>query len=124
MMTSLAWLIYFANVSGTLKSIADVVSFFAGVSSVVGYVFLTIAKFAEDLEQEPLKIFNPLLKFGFATAAIALVLMVFLPSKNTIMMMAAASYGEDLYKSEVKDIVDPAKKLLKQWIEDQLKGAK
>ena len=32
--------------------------------------------------------------------------------------------GEEIYKSDIKDIVDPAKKLLKQWIEGQLKEIK
>jgi hypothetical protein len=44
-----------------------------------------------------------------------------IPSRNTIMMIAASEYGETLYKSEsVQEIINPATKLLKSYIKEEL----
>ena len=43
------------------------------------------------------------------------------PSRNTIMMIAASEYGETLYKTEsVQEIINPATKLLKSYIKEEL----
>jgi hypothetical protein len=44
-----------------------------------------------------------------------------IPKRDTIMMIAASEFGEDVLKSNyVQEIVNPAKQILKKWIEDQL----
>jgi translation initiation factor 2B subunit (eIF-2B alpha/beta/delta family) len=44
-----------------------------------------------------------------------------IPKRDTIMMIAASEYGETALKSDdVQEIVNPAKQILKKWIEDQL----
>jgi len=46
---------------------------------------------------------------------------IVIPKRDTIMMIAASEYGETALKSDdVQEIVNPAKQILKKWIEDQL----
>jgi hypothetical protein len=46
---------------------------------------------------------------------------IVIPTRDTIMMIAASEYGETALKSDdVQEIVNPAKQILKKWIEDQL----
>jgi hypothetical protein len=46
---------------------------------------------------------------------------IVIPNRDTIMMIAASEYGETALKSDdVQEIVNPAKQILKKWIEDQL----
>jgi hypothetical protein len=51
----------------------------------------------------------------------AIILSTVIPKRDTIMMIAASEYGETVLKSDnVQEIVNPAKQILKKWIEDQL----
>lgn len=44
-----------------------------------------------------------------------------IPSRQTIMMIAASEFGESIYKSDqIQDILNPASKLLKSYIRDEL----
>ncbi len=46
---------------------------------------------------------------------------IVIPKRDTIMMIAASEYGETALKSDdVQEIVNPARQILKKWIEDQL----
>jgi hypothetical protein len=52
---------------------------------------------------------------------IAVIPAIAIPKRDTIMMIAASEYGETALKSDdVKEIVNPAKQILKNWINDQL----
>jgi len=61
------------------------------------------------------------LKFFPITFLVCCIIGTIIPSRNTIMMIAASEFGETLYKSEeVKEILNPASKLLKSYINDEL----
>jgi uncharacterized membrane protein len=52
---------------------------------------------------------------------VAIIPSIVIPERDTIMMIAASEYGETALKSDdVQEIVNPAKQILKKWIEDQL----
>jgi uncharacterized membrane protein YjgN (DUF898 family) len=52
---------------------------------------------------------------------IAVIPCIVIPKRDTIMMIAASEFGETALKSDdVREIVNPAKQILKNWINDQL----
>jgi hypothetical protein len=52
---------------------------------------------------------------------VAIIPSIAIPKRDTIMMIAASEYGETALKSDdVQEIVNPARQILKKWINDQL----
>lgn len=123
-MTDLAWLIYGAEVLGNLGFAFGVIILVTGGATIFGAIGMTATASIDGTDSEEFartKWFTQ----RFALITIVSVLMgVAVPSKNTVLLMAAANYGDELYKSELKEIVDPAKELLKKWINEQLQEKK
>jgi hypothetical protein len=121
-MNSLSWLIYFAGLVHSLIFITVIVSF-------VCFTIWIIARCAfimhhermitkEDQEQLPS---GNYLIVGFICAGIASIL----PSKNTVMLIAASELGQRLVTSQqVVDVVDPSIELLKTWIKKESEAMK
>lgn len=121
-MNSLSWLIYFAGLVHSLIFITIAVS-------IVCFTIWTIARLAFILhheqmitkeDQERLPSGNYLI-VGFICAGIA----SFLPSKNTVMLIAASELGQRLVTNQqVVDVVDPSIELLKTWIKKETEALK
>lgn len=121
-MNTLSWLIYFADLVHSLIFITVVVS-------IVCFTIWTMARFAfifhhermitkEDQERLPS---GNYLIIGFICVGIA----SFLPSKNTVMLIAASEVGQRLVTSQqVVDVVDPSIELLKTWIKKETEALK
>lgn len=61
------------------------------------------------------------MRYSIIVFAVSAVMTVIIPSRNTIMMIAASEYGEALYRSDaIQDILNPASKLLKSFIKEEL----
>lgn len=119
-MNNLSLIIYFAEVVHGLGGFIALLILLAAVVSVVagiGFFVTYDEEYQEKLNQNTKKV----LKVSIPTLLALAFMMIFLPSKNTIMMIAASEYGETALKSnDVQEIVNPAKKILKNWIEQQL----
>lgn len=121
-MNSLSWLIYFAGLVHGLIYITVIVS-------LVCFTIWTIARLAFILhhermiteeDQERLPSGNYLI-VGFICAGIA----SFLPTKNTVMLIAASELGQRLVTSQqVVGVVDPSIELLKTWIKKETEALK
>lgn len=121
-MNTLSWLIYFAGLVHSLTFIASLIS-------IVCFFIWTIARFAFIMhhermitkeDQERLPSSNYLI-VGFILVGIATVL----PSKNTVLLIAASELGQRLVTSEqVADVVDPSLDLLKTWIKKETEALK
>lgn len=121
-MNSLSWLIYFAGLVHSLIFITVIVS-------IVCFAIWTIARLAfilhhermitkEDHERLPS---GNYLIVGFICAGIA----SFLPTKNTVMLIAASELGQRLVTNQqVVDVVDPSIELLKTWIKKETEALK
>jgi hypothetical protein len=60
-------------------------------------------------------------RWTLAIFFITIIPAIIIPKRDTIMMIAASEFGETALKSDdVQEIVNPAKKILKNWINDQL----
>jgi hypothetical protein len=124
-MTNLAWIIYFASVADEAKAYIWVTSIMTTLATLGLAFFYFSADVEFEFGEERLKTYKkPLCILTSLTVALY-VINVLLPNKTTIMTIAASIYGEQIYGSkDVQEIVDPAKMLIKKWIENQLKGMK
>lgn len=121
-MNTLSWLIYFAGLVQSLGMISVLVS-------VVCFCIWIGARFCfimhhermitkEDQERLPSGTY---LLVGFLCAGIA----VFLPSRNTVMLIAASEFGQKIATSQqVVDVVDPSIDFLKTWIKKETEALK
>jgi hypothetical protein len=101
-----------------------VVLFLVGTATLLGGCGMAATAVADGTDSEDFA----KVKLFTQKAALGMVVVAFLgsvvPSRNAIMMMAAANYGDEIYKSDLKEIVDPAKELLKKWVNEQLQEKK
>ena len=64
---------------------------------------------------------SKIFRYSIVVFSIASVPDIVIPKRDTIMMIAASEFGDTVLKSDdVKEIVNPAKQILKNWINDQL----
>jgi hypothetical protein len=120
-MTNLAWIIYGAEIVGNFAAAFGVFLFIFGLATMFGFIAVGVTAHVDRTNSEEFQKAKIFLKIVGGVTGVILILGSFIPSKNTVLMIAAANYGDEIYRSDLKEIVDPAKKLLKQWVEDQLK---
>ena len=118
-MNNLSIVIYLADVIPSLGNLFGVFAFLSGFI----VLFATFAYFmSEDIGEKymvdtSVKIF----RWAAVVFCVSIVPNTIIPRRDTIMMIAASEYGESALKSDdVKEIVNPAKQILKNWINDQL----
>ena len=64
---------------------------------------------------------SKIFRYAMVVFFIAVVPDIVIPKREAIMMIAASEFGDTVLKSDdVKEIVNPAKEILKNWINDQL----
>ena len=118
-MNNLSIVIYLADVIPSLGNLFGFLSFTSGLI----ILFATFAYFMskdigeKDMVDTSVKIF----RWAAVVFCVSFVLNTIIPRRDTIMMIAASEYGESVLKSDdVKEIINPAKQILKNWINDQL----
>ena len=118
-MNNLSIAIYLADVIPSLGNLFGFLSFTSGLI----ILFATFAYFMskdigeKDMVDTSVKIF----RWAAVVFCVSFVLNTIIPRRDTIMMIAASEYGESVLKSDdVKEMVNPAKQILKNWINDQL----
>lgn len=108
---SLSWIIYFANIISNLHQLAACVTIFS-ILFIVGLIGYAL------IEQEEVLI-GPIKKV-VTVLAVAILFVIVLPDRQTILTIVAAQYAENIAKSEkVQTVVDPAIDLLKAWIVEE-----
>lgn len=126
-MNSLSWLIYLISMLDTLRGFLV-----TGLAITVAITAISaIARFGCDDEKSDSKHLVPLAikcrnRFGVAAVFFAIMISI-VPSKNTMVLIAASEIGEHVVNSEtgreianeVRSVVTPSTELLRTWIEDQ-----
>ena len=121
-MNTLSWLIYFAGLVHGLITITALTALMCiSIWVLARLIFILHHErmiIKEDLEKLPS---GNYLLIGFICLGIA----VFLPNRNTVMLIAASEIGERLVTSQqVVDVVDPSLDLLKTWIKKETEALK
>ena len=118
-MNNLSIVIYLADVIPSLGNLFGFLSFISGFIM----LFATFAYFmSKDIgEKDKVDISVKIFHWAAVVFCVSIVPNVIIPRRDTIMMIAASEYGESVLKSDdVKEMVNPAKQILKNWINDQL----
>ena len=134
-MNNLSIIIYFADVVpklGSLFAILSTLSVFVMVLSSIAYLqkrseFIdseregeSYAKHAQETKSS-MDFWIKVFRLALVIFLVAIIPSIAIPKRDTIMMIAASEYGETALKSDdVQEIVNPARQILKKWINDQL----
>jgi hypothetical protein len=106
-MNSLSWLIYLSEVTGSISGVFAGLSAFGFVVVIFGFILHMVIK--EQIWPDG--------KYWVLIPIAAMFISAVIPSKKTVMMIAASEYGEKIIKSKaVEELADPAMDLLKTWI--------
>jgi len=114
-MNDLSWLIYLADIAGSVGGILTFLAVIAGATAVVSLIVTGIAVADRHLETAAAarRIFRQAMPAGIACGLIA----GFIPGRQTVMMIAASEIGQRAVNSaSVAGVVDPSLELLKTWI--------
>lgn len=136
-MNSLSWLIYIANVSGSLGGFLVFLATVCGITAVILTIITLCMLDATDYFGRPLPahqlVNRDIIRKGSKKAAILTATGMFLfgtfstllPDRETVLLIAASQIGEKVVESQqVQGILDPSLDLLKTWIEQQTQSIK
>lgn len=119
---SAMWIIYLADVVGGLTALFGVFGMLILVLQC--FAFPIFNDICDSYKEGQAKAFG-LIKIATPSALFMLLLAVFIPSKQTIYMMAAAKVGQDIVEAPAtKEISDKVLKLINQKLDEQLGGGK
>jgi len=114
-MNSLSWLIYLADVAGSVGEFFTFISIMCGIVAIVSGVTILIASSNHEVEiAVSAKARMRLALSGMIATGLVAGL---IPNKQTVLMIAASEIGERAMSStQVAGVVDPSIDLLKTWI--------
>ena len=132
-MNSLSWLIYLANVTGSLSGFFTFITVVCGVG---GLLFAVIAiinlldttdSYSRPLDSQQLeqrvtrgKGCKKAAYFFAVGLVISGMLSALSPDRKTVLLIAASEIGEKVITNQkVQGVIDPSVELLKTWIEQQ-----
>ena len=121
-MNDLSWFIYLADIVARISGVSFAFAFAFGAATISSVIAKVIAM-AEE-ENEVTEKFSGLFKFAFLGLLVALFVLIFVPSRDTLYLIAGSEAGEAVVTSEegkaiLKDIQDVIQHQL-----GQLKGDK
>jgi hypothetical protein len=128
-MNSLSWFVYliqlvdqFRDACGIILTITIIAAIFTGIqflcrlpdSDVMHLDFYKNAK--EEIIAQTKKVF----RIEIILFLVCFLSLIFVPSRQTMLLIAGSEMGEKLVKSDtVKDVVNPGLDLLKSWIRNE-----
>ena len=126
-MNNLSTIIYLADIIPSFGGLFDfltIASVFAMTMSGFYYLIFRIDfnnQRCAIRDKMNMELCSKIFRYSMVVFFIAVVPDIVIPKRDTIMMIAASEYGDTVLKSDdVREIVNPAKEILKNWINDQL----
>ena len=132
-MNNLSIIIYLADIIPSFGGLFDfltIASVFAMAMSGFSYLFFrSELQISIDFNHQRcairdkmnMELCSKIFRYAMVVFSIAVVPDIVIPKRDTIMMIAASEFGDAALKSDdVNEIVNPAKQILKNWINDQL----
>lgn len=128
-MNSLSVLIYAIGVADSARDIAITALIIVGIVGVGGAVlFPLVMMAAEDFDTDPKKVMRKARNWIVPIAIISILVIVFIPSRQTLLLIAGSEIGQRVIASEdAKSVIEPGAELLRTWIAEEtrrLKGRK
>lgn len=118
-MNSLSWFIYLTQVVDNLGGAAIAIIVFGGMLGLFGLILGPMAQEMMDNPPSPGTV-RVIVRSYIITMIFAVLVAVFMPSRQTMLMIAGSEMGERLVKSEgVNSIVNPGMDLIRKWIKQE-----
>lgn len=117
-MNSLSWFIYLTQIVDNLGVAALGCLVFGGM---IGFFAFLIGPMAIVMDSPPSPAtIRSFVRGYIITMVLAVLVSVFMPSRQTMLMIAGSEMGERLVKSEsVNNIVNPGMDLIRKWIQQE-----
>jgi hypothetical protein len=113
-MNNLSWFIYLTQIVDAIGTAAMVSVVLGGIGGIFGGMFLTYN--VEDKKLTAAAAVR-ICKFYVAAVVIAVMLAIFTPSRQTMILIAGSEIGERVVKSDdVQSVVNPGMDLIRKWI--------
>lgn len=127
-MNNLSWALYIADLFhsiGGLCAIVCVISAIAIVAGGIGIVHSHETRYPDEDDLARAATCKRVMKTAVIFLIVAAIIGAIIPSLDTTRMILVSEFGERLYNTkDAQEIIDPAKELLKQYIQDQLRRDK
>lgn len=123
MMNNLSWMIYAVDVINNLNILMGIVSVLGGILFLALSFAYAVNSEGSDTEKQrtTLKAIAKWLKVDGAVVSVTVILCVIVPSKETMLLIAASEVGERVLSNEkVTSIIDPSVQYLQAWIKNEL----
>ena len=112
-MNSLSWFIYLTGIADNVVLCCAIILFIGVFIGIIGAIFMAI-EWDDALSDWPKK---SLIKYYFITMAVTMVVGSVVPSRKTLLLIAASEIGQTAVNSKTaQDVIDPGMDLLKTWI--------
>lgn len=122
-MNNLSWMIYAVDVINNLNILMGIVSVLGGILFLALSFAYAVNSEGSDTEKQrtTLKAIAKWLKVDGAVVSVTVILCVIVPSKETMLLIAASEVGERVLSNEkVTSIIDPSVQYLQAWIKNEL----
>lgn len=125
-MNNLSIALYAIDVIGNLDTIITMTAVFSGILLIMGFFFKMITSDRDCRSEISMNdTAKAIIKNMIPVFIVATLFGVVIPKRDTVRLIVASEFGESLYKSEdVQEVINPAKKALKKWLNDYTKDAK
>ena len=129
-MNNLSWALYLTDVFGGIGGLSGGLIFVGVVATIMLGMGLHFAyddagglPYERDLRR--IKLSKNGLKISISVLIVFTILGIFVPGRETMRMILVSEFGEKVYNStDAQELINPAKELLKAYIQDQLKEKK
>jgi hypothetical protein len=124
-MNSLSWLIYWAGAVDTFNGFGAFFTFIGCVGLIAWLITNIIFAFVQNglVDDDPkgYKLFrNIIAKSTFPFLIIGALIVTFVPSRQTIILIAASQVGEQIVNNpKVQGVIDPSVELLKSYMQKE-----
>ena len=129
-MNNLSWALYLTDVFGGIGEVSGGLIFLGLVATLMtGFGLHIVCDDAGGLPNERdirnISFFKTGLKISISVMIIFSILGIFVPGRETMRMILVSEFGEKVYNStDAQEIINPAKELLKAYIQEQLSERK
>lgn len=119
-MNTLSWLIYLAEVLSSADHFAGVVAGLAGILVILLGIGLFVFSDDDD-DSANLTFVRKSFKTSVIVCSVASLFAVILPSKQTIILIAASELGQTVIQSEgAQRVIDPSLRYVESWLNNEI----
>jgi heme/copper-type cytochrome/quinol oxidase subunit 2 len=114
---TLSWLLYLADVSGTLSVVVGLSALVLGITAVILNVVASVHQSNGEYSAKEYAATKPYARGTLIAAPILLLLACVVPSEDTVYAIAVSEMGEEVLKSET---ASKAQRALNAWLDKQI----